>query len=216
MHSFGSGGFDEVPTLNQGEWILVGCGVSDRVTSDACTLQNYGVNGGARGVMVAVNNIKRISEEFDEGRAPQGELVYLASVSFGAGPGGGDYRCYELELPSGDGVWCLWDSMEDEYTEAATKWQEAIWELEEGEDEPPRPQLYRVCAQGEASSDADPAAVASVLLEASWRADKTKWGTDLELLSVDGEGLLLSKELYAIRDIAGSLTTAGRKKREGA
>ena len=142
MHSFGSGGFDEVPTLNQGEWILVGCGVSDRVTSDACTPQNYGVNGGARGVMVAVNNIKRISEEFDEGRARRVSWLF-SQCQFWSRPWWGDYRCYELELPSGDGVWCLWTRWKMS-TLAATKWQEAIWELEEGEDEPPRPQLYRV------------------------------------------------------------------------
>ena len=85
MHSFGSRGFDEVPTLNQGEWILVGFGVSDRVTSDVCTLQNFGVNGGARGVMVRQH--KWISK-FDEAELRRVSWS-ISQCQFGAGPGGG-------------------------------------------------------------------------------------------------------------------------------
>lgn len=134
---------------------------------------------------------------------PQGSTIRVADVCFGAGPGGGDYRRYELEKNDANDSWTLWWSTSDEWTPAYQEWVEQLEEFydSEGEgDEPAAPRLFSLQARGETKPDADPREVAYKMLSACWAIEPKKWDTDLDLMTVDEGGILSKRELLMIRD----------------
>lgn len=134
---------------------------------------------------------------------PQGNTIHVAEVCFGAGPGGGDYRRYELERSDSNDSWTLWWSTPDEWTPAYEEWCKKLEEYEDSDedgDEPIQPRLYSLQARAETKPDATPRNVAYEMLRACWALEPGKWDTDLRLLSVYQVGILRKHELLEIRD----------------
>ena len=142
--------------------------------------------------------------ECEPSKFPRGDTIHVADVCLGAGPGGGDYRRYELETSDSNDSWTLWWSISDEFTPAYEEWCTKLEEYEDSDgDEPIQPRLYSLQARAATKPDkpdTTPKKVAYEILRACWALEPGKWDTDLSLLSVDQGGILSKQELLEIRD----------------
>ena len=136
--------------------------------------------------------------EQSEVAAAQGDLIHVASVCFGASPGGGDYRDYGVEQ-NGDGSLSLWLSAPDQWSEKAN----ALQESDEEAEATPQPLLYSLQARlNSAHKYPDLKAAVTAMMTACWIEEGPAYHTDLSGLSVDQAGLLDTADLFVIRDEA--------------
>ena len=134
-------------------------------------------------------NIDVLLLEFDNSTSPQDQITHIADVCFGAGPGGGDYRSYELEFNDEQTEWTLWIS-------APNEWEEVDRGDEEDSDEVLL--MYSLQARAETERGADSYKVACEMLKTTWIQEPEVWDTDLSLLTIDREGLLSKTKLLEI------------------
>jgi hypothetical protein len=138
----------------------------------------------------------------DNSPSPSGKVMHVADLCFGASPGGGDYRCYELEK-NDDGSWNLWFSVLDEWTPAYDEWNKKLLEYEDSEEhtkEPIQPRIYTSQAHATATLGSTPREVAYEMLKACWTQELKHVETHGEFLTVDQEGILSESEIMAIKN----------------
>ena len=114
------------------------------------------------------------------GDEPSGDVVSVAEVCLGAGPGGGDYRHFSLTFEPSTRLYTLWDAMIDG-------------------DISDKPMYFKV-ADGLGTVETSPRSAALQLLREGWVAEANHFGLDLSSLSVLAEGLLATTDLMSLRD----------------
>ena len=126
---------------------------------------------------------------FESDLCPNGQVISVASVCFGAGPAGGDYRDYVLEHNRERTEWALWIVADDP------------WADEPDEDDTGEPRkLYALQARIDTTEPASSEGVALELLRATWIEEKKGeiWETDFEAFKVEHSALLAEDELILI------------------
>lgn len=122
--------------------------------------------------------------DLDASIGPLGQVIPLARVSFGAGPGGGDYREYLLEHNGDRTNWALWLVADDPWSDDAEE----------------QKTLYGLQARMVTASQISVEDVALNLLKASWSEEFAKgtYETDFEALKLEFSTLFSEKDLQAL------------------
>ena len=123
---------------------------------------------------------------------PEGKTFYIATLCFGAHPGGGDYRRYILEELGGDRLsWYLWGEGEDELADAVL--------VNEEEEEWEKPLIYGLQAFVHLEKPVTPTEAAAELLRACWALEWAEYGPPYDFFVHDDSGILTSEDLTLIK-----------------